>query len=233
MFTLYKKELKYYLNNPIGFIVIALFSVFANLLFVKDIFVVGSASMRSFFSILPWLFMIFIPAISMRSLSEEKRSNTIEVLLTLPISETQIVLAKFFSLLTLVFIALILTIGLPISLSFLSKIYYPEIIVGYAGSIFLASSYLAICLFFSSQTKNQVIAFLSSTLAIFLLLVLSSDFTASILPGFVQDFFTILHPNYYFLNFVKGVVDFRSVVYFSLLSAVFIFLTIIELEKRG
>ena len=95
MKNLYKKELNYYLNNPIGYIVVVLFAVFANFLFVKDIFVIGSASMRPFFSILPWLFLVFIPALSMRTLSEEKRVNSIEILLTLPVSETQVVLAKF------------------------------------------------------------------------------------------------------------------------------------------
>src|SRR3989344_9699856 len=92
--NLYKKELNYYLNNPIGYIVVVLFAVFANFLFVKDIFVIGSVSLRPFFSFLPWLFLVFVPALTMRVLSEEKRINTIEVLLTLPISELQIVLAK-------------------------------------------------------------------------------------------------------------------------------------------
>src|SRR4030065_469479 len=76
---LYKKELNYYLNNPIGYIVLVLFAVFANFLFVKDIFIVGSASMRPFFNFLPWLFLIFVPALTMRIISEEKRVNTIDV----------------------------------------------------------------------------------------------------------------------------------------------------------
>src|SRR4030042_2761353 len=132
---LYKKEINYYLNNPLGYIVVILFAVFANFLFVKDLFLVGSASMRSFFAILPWLLMIFIPALTMRILAEEKRTNTIEVLLTLPISETQIILAKFFALTTIVSLAFVLTIGLPVSLGFLTKMYLPEIFIGYLGSI--------------------------------------------------------------------------------------------------
>src|SRR3989344_5665671 len=108
MKNLYKKEIAYYLNNPIGYIVVILFAVFANFLFVKDIFVVGSASMRPFFSFLPWLFLVFVPALTMRILSEEKRVNTLEVLLTLPVSETQVVLAKFFALLTVAAVGLLL-----------------------------------------------------------------------------------------------------------------------------
>jgi len=131
MKTLYKKELNYYLNNPIGYIILVLFGVFANFLFVKDIFVVGSASMKPFFSFLPWLLLVFIPALTMRIFAEEKRTNTIEVLLTLPVSETQIVLAKFFTLVTVTGLGLILTFGLPLTLSILTKVYYPEILIGY------------------------------------------------------------------------------------------------------
>ncbi len=233
MYTLYKKELNYYFNNPIGYIVIVLFASFANFLFIKDIFVVGSASMRSFFSILPWLFLVFVPALSMRILSEEKRTNTIEVLLTLPVSETQIVVAKFFALLTLVAMGLLLTVGLPISLSFLTKIYLPEILVGYLGSLFLASLYISLSMFFSSLSKNQVMAFLGSVLVLFLLLVLSTDFTASVLPGFIQDFLVYFSPYEHLQNFIKGVVDLRSLFYFVSFSIMFLFLTIINLEKRS
>src|SRR5438045_3150828 len=100
MKPLYKKELNFYLNNPIGYITIVLFAAIANFLFVKDIFLAGSASMRPFFDLVPWLLLIFIPALAMRSFSEERKSNTLELLLTLPVSETQIVLAKFFALVT-------------------------------------------------------------------------------------------------------------------------------------
>lgn len=244
MFTLYKKELGYYLNNPIGYIVIILFAAFANFMYVKDIFLAGSASMRPFFGYLPWLLMIFIPALTMRMISEEKRTNTIEILLTLPLSETQIVLAKFLALLTLVFLGLMLTWLLPISLFVLkgaegfgaNNVYatlLPEIFVGYIGCLFLAGLYAAISLFFSSQTKNQVIAFLISVLVIFLLNVLSTDFMNTVLPGFIQDALLYYMPLYHFQNFVKGIIDLRSLIYYLGSIGMFIFFTIIDLEKRS
>lgn len=232
MKTLYKKELQYYLNNPIGYIVIVLFVVFANFLFVKDIFVVGSVSMRSFFQLLPWLFLIYIPALSMRIVSEEKRTNTLEILLTLPLSETQVISAKFLALVTLVGVSLMLTLGLPVSLSFLSGLYLPEIIVGYFGSILLASFYISLSMLFSSQTKNQVVAFLSSILVLFLFTVISTDVTASVLPRSIQDFLVIFSPMSHLLNFVKGVIEVRSLFYFISGTLVFLFLSIIDLEKR-
>lgn len=233
MLNLYKKELNYYLNNPIGYIVLILFAVFANFLFVKDIFVVGSASMRPFFNFLPWLFLVFIPALTMRSISEEKRVNTIEVLLTLPVSEAQIVLAKFLALLTITCLGLFLTVGLPLSLAALTKIYLPEIFAGYIGSILLAGLYISISMFFSSLTKNQVVAFLLSAVVIFLLLVVGTDFTAGILPGIIHDNLVYFSPFNHLNNFIKGVIDLRSLFYFLSFTVMFLFLTIIDLEKRS
>ena len=232
MKTLYKKELQYYLNNPIGYIVIVLFAVFANFLFVKDIFVVGSVSMRSFFQLLPWLFLIYIPALSMRIVAEEKRTNTLEVLLTLPLSETQVILAKFLALVTIVGVSLTLTLGLPVSLSFLSGLYLPEIVAGYFGSLLLTSFYISLSMFLSSQTKNQVVAFLLSILALFLFTVISTDVTASILPRSIQDFLVIFSPMNHLLNFIKGVIEVRSLFYFISGTLVFLFLAVIDLEKR-
>lgn len=232
MFTLYKKELNYYFNNPIGYIVICLFGVFANFMFVKDIFVVGSASMRSFFAFIPWLFMIFIPAISMRSFAEEKRANTIEVLLTLPVSEAQIVMAKFLALATVSSIALLLTMGLPLSLSFLSKLYFPEILVGYIGCIMLSGALISLSMFFSAQTKNQVVAFLGSVLVTFIILVVATDITGSVLPSVIQDLLSYFAPSLHFSNFIKGLVDLRSVVYFVGFIAIFLFLTVATIEKK-
>ncbi len=232
MKSLYKKEIGYYLNNPIGYIIVILFGVFANFLFVKDIFLIGTASMKPFFSFLPWLFMIFIPALSMRILSEEKRTNTLETLLTLPISETQIVTAKFFALLTVVCIGLLLTLSLPISLAFLSGLYFPETLVGYLGAISISASFIAVCMFFSSQTKNQVVAFLSSVIVLFLLIVLATDFISTIFPRILLDYAILFSPTYHLQNFIKGILDFRSIFYFLGITTIFLFLTIIDLEKR-
>ena len=204
MLTLYKKELNYYLNNPIGYIITILFALFANFIFIKDIFIISSASLKPFFSILPWLLLIYIPALTMRALSEEKKTNTLELLLTLPISESQIVLSKFFALLTLTILGFFLTFFLPISLSFLTKIYLPEIIIGYLGLIFISSLFIS----------------------------LSSDFLASVLPKIIQNNLIFLSPLYHLDNFIKGIVDFRSIFYFISFSLVFLFLTIIDLEKR-
>jgi ABC-2 type transport system permease protein len=220
MKNLIKKELNFYLNTPLGYITTILFGIFANFFFVKDLFITGSASLRPFFLLLPWFLLIFIPGQAMRSFSEEKRTNTIEVLLTLPYQETQIILAKFLANLIL------------LSLSFLTKIYLPEVLVSYLGVLFLGASFSSLSLFFSSQTKNQVITFLSSVVCLFFLLLLGSDFFASLLPKNLQEFFVPFSPLYHFQNFVKGILDFRSLFYFFSFTFLFLFLTVLELEKR-
>lgn len=232
MFTLFKKELDYYLNNAVGYIVVILFAVFVNFLYVKDIFLNGSVSMKSFFGIIPWLFLIFIPAITMRAFSEEKRLNTIEVLLTLPVSEVQIVISKFFANIVLVVLALLLTFALPASFYYLSHIYLPEVLVGYVGAVVMGASFIAISMYFSTLTKNQIVSFLSSLLVLFVLLGISSDLLSSLLPKFVQDMLIYFSPIYHFQNFAKGIIDLRSVYYFVSIAVLFLFLTVVNLEKR-
>ncbi|CAN5120189.1 ABC transporter permease [soil metagenome] len=237
MKALFKKEIQFYLNNPIGYITIILFAVFANFLFIKDIFVVGVASMRSFFETLPWLLMIFIPALAMRSFADEKKNNTIDILLSLPISELQIVLAKFFAVLTIAAIGLGLTLALPISLyvlthQFGSNVYIPEILVGYLGVILLSGVFVSVSIFYSIQTKNQVIAFLLSVVTLFFLIVFSGDFVSGIVPRIAQEFLSYLSPVTHLSGFIKGVIDLRSIYYFISFTVIFIFLTIVDLEKR-
>lgn len=237
MKPLFKKELQFYLNNPIGYITIILFAVFANFLFVKDIFIVGVASMRQFFETLPWLLMIFIPALAMRTFADEKKNNTIDILLSLPISELQIVLAKFFAVLVVTAIGLTLTLGLPISLyvltrEFGSNVYIPEILAGYLGIVLMSSVFIAVSLFYSTQTKNQVIAFLLSAVTLFFLVVFAGDFISNIVPPIAQEFFNYLSPVTHIRGFIKGVIDLRSVYYFISFTVIFLFLTVVDLEKR-
>lgn len=232
MSNLFKKEISYYFNNPIGYIIAILFSIFVNFLFVKDLFLRGNSSMRPFFEIFPWLALVFIPALTMRIFAEEKRVNTIEVLLTLPISEGQVVLAKFLALLIFSLFTLTLTFSLPVTLMVIGRPYLPEIIVSYLGASLIFASFISLSMFFSSVTKNQIVAFLTSVLTIFVLIVFGSDFFASFLPRIVHQSLSYFSPIYHYNNFLKGLIDIRSTIYFISLACLFIFLTTINLEKR-
>jgi len=232
MKALYKKELMQLLNSPVGYSVPIVFALFLGYLFIKDVFVIGSASLKPFFSVAPWLLFILIPALSMRSISEEKRSNTIEVLLTLPLSESAIVLSKLLSIFTLTAITLALTLSIPLVLGFISSLYIPEIIIGYIGLLLLSLLYLSFSLYISSRVSNQIASFSISTIILFLMTTLSSDFLANLFPKVIQDVLLFGSPILHLDNFVKGVVDFRSLSYFILLIALFFKLTVTELQKR-
>lgn len=232
MLTLFKKEILFYFNNPIGYIVSILFALFANFLFIKDLFLRGDSSMRSFFDLLPWLLIIFIPALGMRVFAEEKRTNTIELLLSLPISEFSLVTAKFLGLVFFGSVSLALTFSLPILLSIIGKPALSEIIVSYSGSVLLLATFSALSLFFSSVTKNQIIAFLFSTVALFFLILLGTDFFATVIPHFISEYIVGLSPLNHYDSFLKGLVDIRAVFYFISFIVLFIFMTIISIEKR-
>ncbi len=232
MKTVVKKELDFYLNNPIGYIVVVLFAIFVNFFYIKDVFVSSVVSIKSLFNILPWFLMIFIPALSMRIFAEEKRLNTIEVLLTLPIDEKIIVLGKFFSLLILYGISLALTLGFVIFLFIFSKLSLSEVLVGYLGEILFGASLISLSIYISNKTKNQLIAFFISLLSIFFLIVISSEFMGSVLPRIVIDNLIYFSPVYHLQNFINGVITLKSLVYFLSVTLLFLFLTINDLKKR-
>lgn len=227
-----KKELAFYFNNPAGYIIAVLFAVFAGFLFIKDIFLRGNTSMRPFFDAAPWLLIIFIPAVAMRMLSEEKRTHTLEVLLSLPITETQVVLGKFMGFMLFSLVSIALTLSIPAAIVYLGHPTVMEIVISYFGTIALIALYGSISLFFSSLTTNQVVAFLSATLVLFLLNVLGGDFAASFLPQIIRENSIFLTPLYHYDSFLKGIIDARSLFYFISTTAVFLFLTVVMLEKR-
>jgi ABC-2 type transport system permease protein len=232
MKELFKKEIKQLLNSPVGYVVPALFALFLGYMFLKDVFVIGSASLKSFFGIAPWLLFLFIPALSMRTISEEKRTNTMEVLLTLPISEREVVGAKIGALATVIAITWALTFSVPLVLGMISGLAFAEIAVGYVGVFVLSMAYLSFALFISSKVHNQIASFLISTFVLFLITTLSSDFLANILPKAAQDVLIFLSPTLHMDTFSKGVVDMRSVAYFVGLFLIFFELTVAELKKR-
>lgn len=238
MSSLIRKELGHFFNNPFGYIVLAVFAVFVNFLFVKDLFVVGTVSMRQFFAIVPWVGMIFIPAISMRSLAEERRLNTIEILRTLPITETQIVIGKFIALVITSSVGLVLTLGLPVTLNILGAktgggLYLPEVLIGYGGLLIYFSMAIALSMFYSGMTSNQVVALLLASTTLFVLNLMGTEFVSTVLPKFAQDILVTLSPINHLETFVKGVIDIRALFFFASVTSIFVFLTIVDLEKRS
>ncbi len=216
------KELEVYFNSPIAYVFIGAFLLAGNWLFFNYFFVNGQASLRSYFALLPWIFLFLAPAITMRAWSEEKRSGTIEFLLTLPLSDWQAVLAKFLAALILLALALTLTISLPLTVAGLGALDWGPVVGGYLGGLCLGGLYLAIGLFISSLTKNQIIAFVAGLAACFVLFIVSSSFVLTGLPATLATVANFFGAGSHFDALSRGLIDTRDVLYY--VSAAWLFL---------
>ncbi len=230
--SLIKKELAFFLNTYLGYLVAVLFAVFANFLFIKDLFLRGDTSMRPFFDLVPWLFLIFIPALTMRVFAQERQNHTLEVLLTLPVDEKAMVIAKFVALLIFCGICLTLTLSLPITLALLGGVALTEVIVSYCGVLLIIASFIAVGMFFSALTKNQIVAYLVTIIVLFFTLVFGGDFFATFIPSSLRELIIYFVPAYHYELFLKGIIDLRALMYFVSFTGLFLFLTTVTLKTR-
>ena len=233
IYILFKKELMSYFNSPIAYIFIGVFLVVGNWLFFKNFFLIGQVSMRSYFDLLPWIFLFLSPAITMRLWAEEKKAGTIEFLLTLPVTDWQVVLAKFFGSLAFLSIALTLTLTIPFTLLFLGNVDTGPIVGSYLGALFLGGAYLALGLFISSLTKNQIIAFVLGLMACFTAFVVGADFVLIGAPQFAIPTLKFLGLGSHFYNIAKGVIDSKDVIYYLSFIFIFLWLNARVIESRG
>lgn len=241
MLTLYFKEISSFLNSLIGYIVIIVFLLINSLFLwvfptefnIPDF---GYASLEPLFLMAPFVFLFLIPAITMRMFSEEKKSGTIEILLTQPLSDLQIVLAKYFAGLSLVVISLIPT------LVFFLTVYLFGFPAGnmdlggswgsYLGLLFLGAAFVAIGLFASSITDNQIVAFILA-IVITAFSYLGFEIIYSLdLFGPVDLFIKTLGISSHYASMSRGVIDTRDLVYFMSFVALFIIFTKVALESR-
>lgn len=233
VYTLFKKELMSYFNSPIAYIFIAVFLVVGNWLFFKGFFIIGQASMRAYFGFLPWIFLFLSPAITMRLWAEEKRSGTIEFLLTLPVTDWQVVLAKFLGGLVFMTISLLLSFTLPITVASLGSLDWGPVIGGYLGAVLLGAAYLSLGLFISSLTKNQIIAFVLALVASFIAFIIGVDFVLIGVPKFLAPIMKFMGLGGHFYNIAKGVIDSKDIIYYLSFIFLFLWLNTRVIESRG
>jgi ABC-2 type transport system permease protein len=227
-----KKELKDYFNSPLAYIFISIFLVAAGWLFWRNFFLYGQASMRYYFALLPWLFLFLIPALTMKLWAEEKKLKTQEVLFTWPINDYEAVLGKFLAGVIFLLIALLLSLSIPISISQMGELDWGIIIASYLGSLLLGAVFLAIGLFISSLTDNQIISFIVSVALCFAVFIISEDIVLYVLPGFLVNFFQYLGLGYHFASINRGVLDSRDLLYYFSIIFIFIYLNIRQIESR-
>ncbi len=241
MFTLYRKEIFSFLNSLIGYVAIIVFLVLNGLflwVFPAGFNIVdfGYASLDNFFVLAPFVFLFLVPAITMRSFADEKRLGTIEILITRPITDFQIILAKYLAGVTLVVFSLLPTLVYVISVYQLGlpkgNLDFGGLWGSYIGLLLLASAFTAIGLFVSSITDNQIVAFISGLVICgfaFLGFELIADMTIfSKASLFIRSLGIQEHYN----SLSRGVIDTRDVIYFASIIAIFFLLSKISLESR-
>jgi ABC-2 type transport system permease protein len=228
--TIFRKELRSYFSSPVAYIVLAVFLIITGWFFTSNLFLGGVVTMRNVFDIIPFIFLFFIPAITMRSFAEEKKTGTIELLLTKPITDLDIVIGKFLAALSLTAIALLFTWIYVISLSFIGKLDFGAVTGAYLGLLLMAGVYISIGIFASSLTHNQVVAFIISFLIVFALFMLNK--VLIFLPSGLASIFEYLSIDYHFGNIARGVLDSRNLIYYFSGILIFILLTKTSLESR-
>lgn len=230
-----KRELKTFFDSLIAYILLVVFiglSGFFTWLYGSDVFLLGQATLQPFFSVAYWTLFFFIPALTMKMIAEEKKSGTIELLLTKPVTDWDFVIGKYLASLLLIVIALALSLPYYITLSFIGPIDHGAVWSGYIGMILMSSAFISIGLFASSITTNQIVAFLTALLiGVFFLIifdVLASNFTGTF--SYILNYLSIAT---HFESISRGVIDSKDIIYF--LSITFIGLVFAEsvLSKRN
>ncbi|MFA6962682.1 MAG: ABC transporter permease [Opitutaceae bacterium] len=232
-----KREFLGYFRSPVAyvFLIVFLMASVGLAFFIGGFFKANLASLESFFTFHPWLFLFLIPAVGMRLWSEEKRTGTVELLFTLPVTTLEAVLGKFFAAWAFLTVAILLSFPMVITLAYLGHPDWGVVASSYAGSILMAGAYLGVCSLTSALTKNQVISFVLSVLACLILLFLGwSVFNGAlqaVLPVWAVDLVANFSFITHFNAFTKGIIDPKDIVFFLSLTGFTLFLNVVALER--
>lgn len=232
IFSVTRKELEGYFDSPLAiiflgaFLAVELFTFFT----AERFFARGIADVRPLFRWMPVLLIFLIAALTMRQWSEEQRSGTLEVMLTLPVRHIQLVLGKFLAVMAIVGLALLLTTPLPISVSILGNLDWGPVVGGYFAALLMAGAYAAIGLFISSRTDNQIVALLSTALLGGLFYLLGTRGVTDFVGGPASEILWALGTGSRFESIERGVIDLRDLVYYLSLTGIFLLLNTVSLD---
>jgi len=236
IFTILKRELGGYFNSAVAYVYLIAFIAINNGLFMTQFFLAGRVDMNPFFEFLPFVLLIFIPVITMRLWAEDRKENTFELLLTFPMKPAELVLGKFLASLTFYIISLVSTLAVPLVLFISGSPDAGMIISGYLGALMLGALFMSMGIFISGLTKEQIIAFVVTSLSCFLILLLGMDFFASFFDGWISGLGSFMK-NYvgamgHMSGFNRGVIDVKDILYFVTAAFVFLLLNGLYFEGR-
>jgi len=227
---IYRREIRSYFNSPVAYVVIVVFLAIVGWFFSSNIFLMNIASLRILFDIVPLVFLFFVPAITMRLLAEEKKTGTLELLTTRPVRDVEIVLGKFLAAWTLLAAALLPTLLYVATLLALGSPDLGPILTAYIGLMLMGGAYIAIGLFASGLTENQIVAFILSFLFVVALFLM--DKVLMYVPEAFATPMEFLSIDYHFSNIARGVIDTRDLIYFGSLLGFGLYLATVTLERR-
>jgi len=236
--TLFRRELASYFATPVAYVFIVIFLILAGAMtfYLGNFYERGQADLQPFFTFHPWLYLFLIPAISMRLWAEERKSGSIELLLTLPVTMLQAVLGKFLAAWIFAGIALALTFPIWITVNYLGDPDNGIILAAYLGSFLMAGAFLAIGTCISAITRNQVIAFIITVMICFLFLLSGFDLVLDAFSGWLPQWLVDTVASLSFLsNFQsisKGVLDLRNVIYFVLVIAFWLMASAVVIDAK-
>ncbi|RME20633.1 MAG: ABC transporter [Deltaproteobacteria bacterium] len=230
--AIYRRELSSCFDSPLAYIVVPAFLAIVGgfSLWFSDIFAAGVATMRTVFFWSAVSYLLLIPAVTMRLFAEEKRTGSLELLVTLPITEGEMVAGKFLAALTLMSLALALTVTYPVTLASLGDLDPGPVLGGYLGLFMLGAAFCAIGTAASAGSSNQIVAFLGALLLC--MLHFATGFALARVPASILPVVQYLSFDYHFDSLARGVVDTRSLVFYGSLVALFLHLAVFSLQRR-
>ena len=232
VWTIARRELKALFDQPTGYILLVVFVVISDFLFFREAYLMRAATLRPLFDLLPWIFLFFVPAVTMRAVAEELRSGTLEVVLSHPVTEAELLAGKYLGQLLIIWIALALTFPVPMGLSLGSDLETGIVIAQYVGAGLLAAGLAGVGVWASSLTRNQITAFIVGVAVMFVLVLVGLDPLLVGLPPLLGAIAAQLGVLSHFTNIARGVIDLRDAVYFITLAAVFLSLAYAALMTR-
>lgn len=236
--SIFRRELRSYFATPVAYVFIVIFLMMSGALmfYIGGFYERGQADLQPFFTFHPWLYLFLVPAISMRLWAEERRSGTIELLLTLPVTVWQAVLGKFLAAWAFLALALLLTFPAWLTVNYLGSPDNGVILASYLGSLLMGGAFLAIGSCISACTRNQVVAFILALVTCFVLLMagfpLVLDVVRPLAPQLLVDTIAGLSFLTHFAAISKGVIDLRDVLYFVLSIVVWLYATVIVIDMK-
>lgn len=228
--TIAKREFRAYFNSPAAYIVVCLFLLLMGLFFWSPFFIVNRATVRGMFDLIQVLLLPTAPALTMGLIAEEKRTGTVEILLTMPVRDTEVILGKYLAALGLLCVLMLCTLAYPLSVSSLGSLDWGPVLTGYLAIALQGGAMLAIGVLASSWTDNQLIAFFTSGMICFAFWIVSRFLP--FLPPSAASVVEWLSFDYHFQDMARGVIDSRNVIYFLSVIGLSLGLAFRSIESR-